>query len=308
METIIKNPLTWAAPILFALIIIEYAYSKLRGNKKLYEWKDFLTSTSMSLGVLVLNPLLKFMSAATVFYIVYEWFNPELNGVRTNVFGYRSFGWAWYIWLSCQFIDDFTHYWFHRLNHTVRVMWAAHMVHHSSEHYNYGTALRISWVSILYKPFFYMWIPMIGFHPEMVLCCLGVEAVWQFMLHTTYCPKLKFFNKIFITPKQHQVHHGKNIKYLDKNHGAILNLFDKIFGTWQPLIEEDPIEYGVTKGPNTHNPIKITAFEYQSIWKDVKASKSLREALMYIFGPPGWSPNGKSLTVRQMQKATAISN
>lgn len=307
MEIILKNPITWASPALLALIAIEWIYSRYKGHKKLYELKDFLTSSAMSIGVLILNTLLKFISAAAIFYAVYELCNSEVNGIRTNVFGYQSFGWAWYVWIMCQFLDDFTHYWFHRLNHTVRVMWAAHMVHHSSEHYNYGTALRISWVSNIYKPLFYAWLPMVGFHPEMVLFCLGIEAVWQFLLHTAYCPTLKYFNRLFITPRQHQVHHGKNIKYLDKNHGAIFNVFDKVFGSWQPLEDDIAIEYGVTKGPETNNPIEINTHEYKAIWEDIKSSKSIREVLMFTFGPPGWSPDGKTLTVRELQRSSSHS-
>jgi sterol desaturase/sphingolipid hydroxylase (fatty acid hydroxylase superfamily) len=307
METIINNLIDWSIPILLTLLITEWAYSKLSKNKKLYEWRDFLVSSFMSVGTLILNPLLKFISAATIFHFTYEWFNPELNGIRTNLLGYQSFGWAWYTWVVCQFLDDFTHYWFHRLNHTVRIMWAAHVVHHSSQHFNYGTALRLSWISIADKPLFYMWMPMIGFHPEMVLVCLAIEAIWQFLLHTTYFPKLKYFNKIFITPREHQVHHGKNLEYLDKNHGAILTLFDKVFGSWKDLDEKIPIEYGITKGPKSYNPITIITHEYKSIWKDIRSSNSIYEAIMYVFGPPGWSPNGDTLTVKQLQKKS-ISN
>lgn len=307
MKTFINDLINWSAPILLALLVTELVYSRLSKNKKLYEWKDFLASSFMSIGVLILNPLLKFISAATIFYIIYEWFNPELNGIRSNILGYQSFGWAWYIWLICQFLDDFTHYWFHRLNHTVRIMWAAHMVHHSSEHFNYGTALRLSWISITYKPLFYMWMPMVGFQPEMVLGCLVIEGVWQFLLHTTYCPKLKYFNKIFITPRHHQVHHGKNIAYLDKNHGAILTVFDKVFGSWKDFDENALIEYGITKGPKSFNPITIITHEYKSIWKDLKSSNDLYEAFMYVFGPPGWSPNGDTLTVKQLQKESISS-
>lgn len=105
METIINGLIKWSAPILLALLVTEFVYSKLSTNKKLYEWKDFLTSTIMSAGVLILNPLLKIISAATIFYFVYECFNPEINGVRTNFLGYKSFGWGWYLWLICQFLD-----------------------------------------------------------------------------------------------------------------------------------------------------------------------------------------------------------
>ena len=302
MNALIIHPLTWAAPALIVLLLSELLYSKVKGHRKLYYWKDFLASSLMGLGALVLSPLVKLFVSAVLFYIAYDLFNPLENGVRTNVFGYQSFGWAWYIWIICQILDDLSHYWLHRFNHTVRFMWAAHVVHHSSEHYNYGTALRLSWIAMIYKPLFYVWLPIIGFHPEMVVVCLGIESVWQFLLHTSYCPKLNFFERFFITPKQHEVHHATNAQYLDKNHGAILNIWDKLFGTWQDYDDTVSIEYGVIHPPRSYNPLIIATHEYKAIWNDLKSSNNLYEAFMYVFGPPGWSAKGKTLTVKQLQK------
>jgi len=297
------NPLVWAVPIFVVLVLLELAYSKTHDDESLYSWKDLLSSGSMGLGSAIIGPLIKFFSAAAIFYFVYEFFNPELNGVRTNIMGYKSFGWAWYVWIVCQLLDDLSYYWLHRCNHTVRFMWAAHIVHHSSTHYNLGTGLRNGWVTILYKPLFYMWLPAIGFHPEMVLVCLGVESIWQFQLHTKYVPKLGFLEKFMNTHKQHQVHHAKNVAYLDKNHGGYLNLFDKLFGSWKDLDDDKSIEFGVVHAPNSHNPFVIVSHEYIDIWRDIKGAESIKEVYMYIFGQPGWSPDNSTLTVKQMQKA-----
>lgn len=296
------NPLVWGVPCFVALVLLELAYSKTHDNKDLYNWKDLFASSSMGLGAILLTPLIKIVSSAAIFYLVYEFFNPEVNGVRTNIMGYQSLGWAWYIWLICQLLDDFSYYWLHRFNHTVRFMWAAHIVHHSSTRYNLGTGLRNGWFTILYKPFFYMWLPAIGFHPEMVLVCLGIESLWQFQLHTKYVPKLGFLEKFMNTHQQHQVHHAKNIEFLDKNHGGYLNLFDKLFGSWKDKDENVSINYGVVHDPKSHNPLVIVTHEYRDIWRDVKSSKNLYQAFMYVFGEPGWSPDGSSLTVKQMQK------
>ena len=296
------NPLVWGTPCFIALVLLELAYSKTHDDKDLYSWKDLFASSSMGLGAVLITPLIKIISAATIFYLVYELFNPEVNGIRQNIMGYESFGWAWYTWLICQFLDDFSYYWLHRCNHTVRFMWAAHSVHHSSTHYNFGTGLRNGWFTILYKPFFYMWLPAIGFHPEMVLVCMGIEALWQFQLHTKYVPKLGFLEKFLNTHKQHQVHHSKNLEYLDKNHGGYLNIFDKIFGSWKDYDDEIDIEYGVIHDPKSYNPLVIVTHEYKSIWKDIKGAKNLYEVFQYIFGPPGWSPDGSTLTVKQQQR------
>lgn len=296
------NPLVWGTPLFVVLVLLELAYSKSHGKDGLYSWKDLFASGSMGLGTVLMTPFLKVISATTIFYLVYELFNPEVEGIRTNIMGYASFGWAWYIWLICQFFDDFSYYWLHRFNHTVRFMWAAHIVHHSSDHFNFGTGLRNGWVTMLYKPMFYMWLPAIGFHPEMVLVCLGIESLWQFQLHTQYVPKLGFLEKFLNTHQQHQVHHARNVEYLDKNHGGYLNLFDKLFGSWKESEDHINIEYGVVHEPNSYNPLIIVSHEYRDIWRDVKSSKSLYEAFMYVFGEPGWSPDGSSQTVKQIQR------
>ncbi len=296
------NPLVWGAPLFIVLVLIELAYSKAHDDD-LYHWKDLFASGAMGLGAALITPLIKVISAATIFYVVFELFNPMVDGQRMNIMGYASFGYAWYVWLICQFLDDFSYYWLHRFNHTVRFMWAAHSVHHSSNHFNLGTGLRNGWFTLLYKPLFYMWLPAIGFHPEMVLVCMGIEALWQFQLHTQYVKNLGFLEKFLNTHRQHQVHHSKNIEYLDKNHGGYLNIFDKIFGSHKHYDPNIDIEYGVIHDPKSYNPLVIVTHEYKAIWEDVKRAKSLKEALMYIFGPPGWSPDGSTLTVKQMQRA-----
>lgn len=299
------NPLVYGVPCFLGLILLELTYSKThdhKNHKDLYKWKDFASSLTMGIGSGIIAPLIKTISAIVIFNFLYEIFNPEINGIRTNIMGYESFGYAWYVWLICQFLDDFTYYWFHRQNHMVRFLWAAHIVHHSSDNFNLGTAVRNGWFTILYKPLFYMWLPIIGFPPEMVVVCLGIEALWQFQLHSVYVPKMGFVEKIFNTHTMHQVHHAKNLEYMDKNHGGFLNMFDKIFGTWKPLDENIKIEYGVTKPPNSYNPLVILTHEYKDIWKDMKRSKNWRHKFMYAFGPPGWSHDGSTLTIKQMRK------
>jgi len=148
-------------------------------------------------------------------------------------------------------------------------------------------------------------MPAIGFPPEMVVICLGIEAIWQFQLHTLYIPKLGFLEKIFNTHTMHQVHHATNVEYLDKNHGGFLNIFDKLFGTWKELDEDIKVEYGVIHAPNSYNPVVILMHEYRDIWKDVRKASKISHKLMYIFGPPGWSPDGSTLTVKQQQQQFA---
>ena len=298
----LTNPLVYGVPVFIAFILMELTYSKTHGDDHLYNWKDLAASGFMGIGSALLGPLFKVIFAIVLFDAVYEYCNPFIDGVRQNFFGYQSFSYAWYVWLLCQLADDFTYYWFHRANHEIRILWAAHIVHHSSDNYNLGTAVRNGWFTILYKPLFYMWMPAIGFPPEMVVVCLGVEALWQFQLHSVYIPKLGFLEKVFNTHTMHQVHHAQNVEYLDKNHGGFLNIFDKIFGTWKALDDKIDVKYGVIHAPNSYNPVVILTHEFKDIWKDVKKANKLSDKLMYVFGPPGWSHDGSTLTVKQQQK------
>ncbi len=296
------NPLVYGVPCFLGLILLELSYSKSTRRKDLYEWKDFASSLSIGVGSAVLAALLKTVTAILIFSYIYEVFNPVVNGVRTNIFGWESFGYAWYIWLLCQLADDFSYYWFHRQNHMVRFFWAAHIVHHSSDNFNLGTAVRNGWFTLFYKPLFYLWIPAVGFPVEMLLVCLGIESLWQFQLHSVYVPKMGFIEKIFNTHTMHQVHHSKNLEYMDKNHGGFLNIFDKMFGTWKELDDDVDAEFGVTTPPGSYNPWVILTHEYTNIWNDTKKSKNWGHKFMYIFGPPGWSHDGSTKTVKQMRK------
>ena len=296
------NPLVYGVPVFIAFILFELTYSKTHGDDHLYDWKDLAASGFMGVGSAILGPLFKVIFAVVLFEGVYELCNPVVEGIRTNRLGYASFGYAWYIWIFCMLADDFTYYWFHRANHEIRILWAAHIVHHSSDNFNLGTAVRNGWFTILYKPLFYMWMPAIGFPPEMVVVCLGIEALWQFQLHSVYIPKLGFLEKFLNTHTMHQVHHSQNVEYLDKNHGGILNIFDRMFGTWKELDDRIDVKYGVIHSPNSYNPVVILTHEFKDIWRDVKKAKKFSHKLMYVFGPPGWSHDGSTLTVKQQQR------
>jgi len=302
------NPVVYGAPCFIALILVELTYSKSTGNRDLYHWKDLGSSLFIGVGSAILGPLLKTITYILIFGFVYEIFNPMVNGVRTNIMGWESFGYAWYVWILCQLADDFSYYWFHRQNHMVRFFWAAHIVHHSSSNFNLGTAVRNGWFTLLYKPFFYMWIVAVGFPPEMLVVCLGIEALWQFQLHSLYIPKMGLIEKVFNTHTMHQVHHAKNLEYMDKNHGGFLNIFDKMFGTWKELDNNIEIEFGVTTPPCSHNPFDVLTHEYVNIWRDTKRSCKWRDKFMYVFGAPGWSHDGSTKTIKQIRKEMRLAS
>jgi len=298
----LTNPFVYGVPAFIAFILLEISYSHTHGDKELYVWKDFMASGAMGIGSAIIGPLIKLTVLIVVFNFTYELFNPIVDGVRMNIMGYESFGYAWYVFLACQLADDFTYYWFHRANHEIRLLWAAHIVHHSSDHFNLGTAIRNGWFTLLYKPFFYMWLPAVGFPVEVVIFALAIESFWQFQLHSQYVPKMGWIEKIFNTHTMHQVHHAQNVEYLDKNHGGFLNFFDKIFGTWKELDDDVEVKFGVIHAPKSYNPLVILTHEFKDIWADTKKSSKLSHKLMYIFGPPGWSHDGSTMTVKQQQR------
>jgi hypothetical protein len=145
-------------------------------------------------------------------------------------------------------------------------------------------------------------MPAVGFPVEVVIFCLAIESFWQFQLHSKYVPKMGWIEKIFNTHTMHQVHHSQNVEYLDKNHGGFLNIFDKMFGTWKELDDDIDVKFGVIHAPNSYNPLVILTHEFKDIWNDVKKSDKWSHKFMYIFGPPGWSHDGSTMTVKQQQR------
>ena len=296
------NPLAYGVPCFIALILLEIAYSHHNGKKDLYKWKDLMASGSLGVATAIISPLLQVVFMIVLFEAVYSIFNPVVNGENMNIFGYESFGYEWYIWALCMLGDDFSYYWYHRANHEIRILWAAHIVHHSSDNFNLGTGVRNGLFTHFYKPFFYIWLPAVGFPVEIIMVCIGIESLWQFQLHSQYIPKLGFLEKFLNTHTMHQVHHSQNLEYMDKNHGGMLNIFDRMFGTWKELDNKIDTKSGVTNPPNSYNPVIILTHEFKDIWADVKTADNFKEKFMYVFGPPGWSPDGSTLTVKQQQR------
>ena len=194
------------------------------------------------------------------------------------------------VWTTfcCFILLDFLYYWEHVIEHRVRILWSYHSIHHSSPIYNYTTAMRVSFIDSLVTWIFYLPLILIGFNPYIVLLCLVLVLTYQFWLHTEIIGKLGWFEKIFMTPSQHRVHHGSDEIYLDKNFGAVFSIWDRIFGTFQE--EKHRPNYGLTKPINTINPIKVHLAEYQNIFSDLRKARTWSEVWNYLVRHPGWSP------------------
>lgn len=282
------DPIYFAIPYFLILIGLEL-YINYKEHKGWYEVKDSVASISMGLGSLVINLGVK------LFYF----------GVYTYIYQhYRLFtlGNTWWVWVLLLFADDFSFYWHHRLSHEIRILWAAHENHHSSQHYNLSTALRQSWTELLYKYIFWLWLPLVGFEPWMIFAMMSVSLAYQFWVHTEGIRRLGPLEWIFSTPSAHRVHHASNVIYLDRNHGGIFIIWDRLFGTYQKELDEEPVRYGLTKNVESFNPLVIATHEYVNIANDVKHTHGFWNKVKRFFMPPGWSPDGSTLTAKELRK------
>jgi len=242
--------------------------------------KDSFASLAMGVGFLVVEIFLKLLPFAGLAWL-YQFRLFDIPVV-------------WWSWLLLLFAEDFCYYWFHRLSHEVRFLWAAHVNHHSSTHYNLTTALRQSWTTPFTGFIFWAPLPLLGFPVEMILIQKSISLLYQYWLHTELIPKLGWFEAIFNTPSHHRVHHGRNPIYLDRNHAGIFIIWDKLFGTFEP--EGEAVDYGLTKNIHTYNPFRIAFHEWASMFRDAWNARTWRGRLGYLVMPPGWTEDGAGKT------------
>ncbi len=182
---------------------------------------------------------------------------------------------------------DFIYYWNHRFMHETRWLWAIHVVHHSSEHYNLSTALRQTVLDVFGMFVPYGALSLLGFRPDTIETARGVNLLYQYWIHTETIPKLGPVEEVFNTASHHRVHHGSNRQYLDRNHGSIFIIWDRLFGTFER--EDEPVRYGLTKNIDTFNPLKIATHEHVDILRDVASSDNWKDRLSFVFRGPGWA-------------------
>lgn len=289
------DPVTLAVPFFVLTIILEIALTRFKAVKSHYETKDTMASLGMGLGSNVAGLL---TGGAAVAATVWVWQHRVFDIPMTAV-------WAW---VAIFFLEDLTYYWFHRLSHERRFWWAAHVNHHSSQHYNLSTALRQTWTGGLAGTWA-LWLPLafLGFPPAMLAIQKGISLVYQFWIHTEAIQRMpRWFEAVFNTPSHHRVHHARNPRYLDRNYAGILIVWDKLFGTFQPELDEEKPRYGIVKNLSNFNILRVAFHEWGGIAKDLAGARSLREVGGYLFGPPGWSPDGSrdtSATLRAQWEA-----
>jgi sterol desaturase/sphingolipid hydroxylase (fatty acid hydroxylase superfamily) len=282
------DPIKYAIPLFVVLILAELVYATLTKKARYEPWDSF-GSLMMGLGNMVAGALFGGLIVAIF--------------VEVAKFAPIKLGYVWWAWIACFVLDDFFYYIFHRSAHRVRWFWASHVNHHSSQHYNLSTALRQTWTGFFALSFIFD-IPLIlmGFPVPMIIFCGGLNLIYQFWVHTEVVQKCpRWFEAIMNTPSHHRVHHATNPQYLDSNYAGVFIIWDRMLGTFVPEKSEDPAHYGLVYNLSTFNPLRIAFHEWAALGQDLLKSRAIGHVFGYIFGPPGWSPDGSRETSRSLK-------
>lgn len=265
----------WAIPFFAILIITEIIVDHIR-KTKFYRINDSIVS--LYAGILSrVNGIFR----QIIPFVIYIW-------VEAN-FSLFDFSDSLILWVAVFIGYDFLYYWKHRMGHEVNILWASHVVHHSSEEYNLTTALRQTSGSIL-DWIFYLPLAFIGVEPSLLFSVAALNLVYQFWVHTRHIPKLGWYEWAFVTPSNHRVHHAVNQNYVDKNYGGVFILWDRLFGTFQEEDESDPCLYGIRKPIKSWNPIWVNFHFYAQLIKDTWRTKAWKDKIKIWFMPTGWRP------------------
>jgi sterol desaturase/sphingolipid hydroxylase (fatty acid hydroxylase superfamily) len=284
-----------ATPLYIVVIGTEILLSHLQ-LKKYYTVKDTLMNIYLSL----LNAGIDLLFRAVYLFIILQWFyNHHVFELKTHL---------WLYWPLLFVLEDLVYYFEHRVDHYCRIFWAVHVTHHSSDEFNLTTGFRSSVFQPLYRFIYFIPLAFVGFRPVDIIFMYALTQIYGILVHTKMVQKMPaWFEVLFVSPAHHRVHHASNIVYLDKNMGMCLIIWDKMFGTFQEELIEEPVVYGLTKPlDDPHHPVKIIFHEWQSIGKDLKKKTSFYIKLKYLFMPPGWSHDGSSKTAKELRKEINI--
>lgn len=284
---------TWflllSIPLYAVLIGVEIILSNWQ-QRKFYTLKGTIQNVYLSLINASLDALLRW--AFYVGVLIWAWKNHFFH--IDNLFVY---------WLTLFLLEDLIFYFEHRVDHYCRVFWAVHVTHHSSEEFNLTTGFRSSVLQPVYRFIYFIPLALLGFHPLDIVFMYSVTQTYGILVHTKYIHKMpKWFEAIFVSPSHHRVHHASNVIYLDRNMGMVLIIWDKLFGSFQAELAEEPVVYGL-KNPleKQWHPFTVIFHEWQSICRDVRKKVSFTTRLKYLFMPPGWSHDGSSKTAKQLR-------
>lgn len=281
-----------STPIYLVIIGLELLLTHMQ-HRKAYTWKD----TFANVYLMLLNGGIDLIFRVVYLAILNYFYIHALISIQ-QVFLY---------WFTLLIVEDFLYYWLHRFDHEIRLFWAVHITHHSSRLMNFSVGFRSSAFQPLYRFIYFIPLALLGFKPIDILFIYAATQIWGIFVHTEMIRKMGWIESFMVTPSHHRVHHGSNPKYLDKNMGMFLIIWDKLFGTFQaelPAESYQPITYGLTKNIENPNAITLVFHEWKQIWLDMTQKEiTFKTRLHYLFGPPGWSHDGSRKTSRQMKDA-----
>lgn len=285
-----------STPVYILIIGLELLLSHLQ-HRRLYSWKDTISNVYLML----LNATIDLSFRVIYVAILIHMYDHKLLSWETGI----SY------WIMLLLAEDFLYYWLHRFDHEIRLFWAVHVTHHSSEHMNFTVGFRSSVFQPLYRFLYFIPLAWLGFRPLDIVFIYSATQIWGIFVHTDLIKKMGWLEYILVTPSHHRVHHASNPKYLDKNMGMFLIVWDQLFGTFQPELSDEAYQekkYGLTKPLDKPSPVNLVFHEWREIGKDLSRTDiSWREKWLYVFGPPGWSHDGSRKTSRQLQENEELS-
>ncbi|WP_316811209.1 sterol desaturase family protein [Pedobacter heparinus] len=272
---------------LLSLVEMYFSYAH---DRKHYQGRDTLTNIYLMAVAFVVNVTTK---AGTFMLLEYVYRYHRVFQI-TNIYLY---------WLVLILAQDFLYWVLHYTGHYVRFFWAMHVTHHSSEYFNLTTGFRSTVFEPLYRVFFYLPLALMGFSAFDILFAYLITQIYGNLVHTQTIGKLHpLFEYIFVTPAHHRVHHASNLRYLDKNMGMVLILWDRLFGTFQEEVPEEEIIYGLTKQPEDTGAVNIIFHEFRALLADVRKAPGFKNKVKYFIYPPGWSHDGSTKTAKVLQQ------
>lgn len=273
-----------AVPFFLIALLVELAVDRVRGTGY-YRTSDAINSLSAGTLSTTIGYFTRLIPVAIWAFVLQgvalievdpAWFDLSARGIA--------------FWLLAILAFDFCYYWAHRCGHEVSILWASHAVHHQSEDYNLSTALRQTSTGFLFTWIFYLPLFLLGMPFEVFLTVNAIDLIYQFWVHTQHIRKLGWFDRVLVTPSNHRVHHAQNEIYIDKNYGGILILWDRLFGTFQEELDDEPVVFGVRKPLANWNPFWANIQVYSYLWFDAVRTRRWRDKLGIWIRRTGWRP------------------
>ena len=273
-----------AVPFFLLAIIIELIVDRAR-HKGLFRTNDAINSLSAGILSTTSGYFTKFLQFVIWGFVLQNfalidmslsWFDTSPQGIA--------------LWVAAAVAWDFCYYWFHRFSHEISILWAAHAVHHQSEDYNLSTALRQTSTGFLFGWIFYLPLFLIGFPLEVLITVNAINLIYQFWVHTQVVRRLGLLDFLLVTPSNHRVHHAQNERYIDKNYGGMLILWDRMFGTFEDEHDDEPVVFGVRKPLASWNPFWANLQVYDYLLFDARKTARWRDKVGIWFRRTGWRP------------------